>query len=257
MLTANSEDALITELKAVSITIHEVALYCDNSAVLSSSAQSFRLWDLLTSAKDFLSYALSIPTEVVTDLPAAFFHVLPYAFIVLSTVARLPSATGWDSAIAKQEADATNLGLRIKAKFGDELTKTGPDVSFEQKDVWQIFSRVMGGVVAWHQRRKMSGEAETGVDIPISSPRLMTKCGMADAMNAFASFRVRKPMALYAGDVTQDQGTARVVSPSHADRAETQQEDMSTNVWDDEAWQSILDDFSMFPTTAGFPAGQH
>jgi hypothetical protein len=251
-------DALLAELKAVPITIHEVALYRDwANASSSSPSYSSHLWDLLTSCRDFLNFVLNIPSESVTHLPSTIFNLLPYALIVLSTVARLPPTSGWDSGIAKREADLTTFGLRIKAKFGDELTKTGPDVGIEQKDVWQYFSRGIGGLIAWHQRCETStsvaGEAE--LEVPLSSPSGPIKCGMADTMNAFTSMRIRKPAALNFGNLIQDQMTANVASGHDAGRGETQP-DVLMNLWDDEAWQSIVDDFSMFPTTVGFPVGQ-
>ncbi len=242
------EDLLIAELKALSIAIHEVALYRDRD--INSLCQNLHLWDLLTSARDFLNYVLSIPTEAMTGLPAMLFNLLPYAIIVLSTVSRMPSIAGWDSTIAKREADAANYGLRIKAKFGDELTTTGADVSIEQKDVWQYFSRGIGGLVAWHQRCETSGAGDD-VNVPISSPSATIKCGMADTLTAFTSMWFRKPLPFNLGGAMQEQGGGSVaIANEVSSRAEAQQ-DMSMNLWDEEAWQSILDDFSMFPTTAG------
>ncbi|KIW63826.1 hypothetical protein PV04_08798 [Phialophora macrospora] len=250
--------SLLAELKALPIIIHEVALYRDwANAPSSPSSHSSHLWDLLTSCREFLNFVLSVPSESVIHLPSTIFNLLPYALIVLSTVSRLPPTSGWDSAIAKREADATTLGLRIKAKFGDELTKTGPDVSIEQKDVWQYFSRGIGGLVAWHQRCEMSSSAagESELEVPLSSPSGVINCGVADAMNAFVSMRIRNLAPLNFGNLVQDHMTANVASGHDAGRGETQPDAMM-NLWDDEAWQSILDDFSMFPTTAGFPVGQ-
>ena len=225
--------------------MNEVALYRDYSAASSSSAQVSRLWDLLTSARDFLRYAQSIPNEVMVNLPATTFNLLTYALIVLSTVSRLPSTMGWDSSIVKREADATNFGLRIKARFGDELSKTAQDLPIDEKDVWRFFSRGIGGLVAWHQKCEMSSGAEIDIHIPISGGR----CGMADTMTAFTNMWFRKPV-MPATSMIREHMAAPVAAPND-NRTDVQPD--SLDIWDEEAWQSILDDFSMFPTTAGFP----
>ena len=94
------------------------------------------------------------------------------------------------------------------------------------------------------------------MEVPISSPSATTKCGIADTLTAFTSMWFRKPLPFNLGSVIQDPGTATMPSTNEvSSRAETQP-DMSMNLWDEEAWQSILDDFSMFPTTAGIgPVG--
>ncbi|OCT44543.1 hypothetical protein CLCR_06205 [Cladophialophora carrionii] len=271
LLTRLFPDALLAELKALPIIIHEVTLYRDWASVSSSScSHSSHLWDLLTSSRDFLNYVLNIPRAARINLPATFFNLLPYALIVLSTVARLPSTIGWDSVIAKREADATTFGLRIKAKFGDELTtfgdelttfgdeltKTSPEASIEQRDVWQYFSRGIGGLVAWHQRFEAPGSTrEGGLEVPLSSSSGGMKCGMADTLSAFSSMGVRRHSPLNFGNVVQEQMTANAAGGYDEARGETQP-DILMPLWDDEAWQSIVDDFSMFPTPAGFLFGQ-
>ncbi|ETI20880.1 hypothetical protein G647_07223 [Cladophialophora carrionii CBS 160.54] len=257
LLTRLFPDALLAELKAVPIIIHEVTLYRDWASVSSSScSHSSHLWDLLTSSRNFLNYVLNIPRAARINLPSTFFNLLPYALIVLSTVARLPSTIGWDSVIAKREADATTFGLQIKAKFGDELTKTSPEASIEQRDVWQYFSRGIGGLIAWHQRYEApSSTREAGLEVPLSSSSGGVKCGVADTLSAFSSMGVRKHSPLNFGNVVQEQMTTNAAGGYDEARGETQP-DILMPLWDDEAWQSIVDDFSMFPTPAGFLFGQ-
>ncbi|KAJ9613073.1 hypothetical protein H2200_003014 [Cladophialophora chaetospira] len=246
---AHGNYSLILELKALLITIHEAALYRDRDA--NSPSQNSHLWDLLTSARAYLHYVLSIPRDAITVLPATFFNLLPYALIVLSTVSRLPSTAGWDSSIAKREADVVNLGLRVKTKFGDELSASAPNASIEQKDVWAFFSRGIGALVSWHQRCETSS-GESDVEVPISSPSSTMKCGMADTMTAFTSMWIRKPIPFN----IQEQMAGNVGSATEVNSRPEMQPDTIMSMWDDEAWQSIMDDFSMFPTTTGIaPVG--
>ena len=248
------QDTLQLELKALSITIYEVALYRDSNTASLPSTQPAKLWSLLTSARDCLTFALSVPSEVVPDLPMSFFNLLQYALVVLSNVVFLPSAPGWDSSIAKREANALDFGLRIKAKFGDDLTKTGPDPSMDERDVWQYFSRGISALIAWHQMCESSPAAVGHSEFLISSPGMMLKCGMSDTMTALSSWKACRSGPPNAANRARE-GTIPNSAESSNREGPEGPSDAVSNAWDDEAWQSMLDDFSMFPTTAGFPVG--
>jgi hypothetical protein len=233
--------------------IHEVSLYRDLDTT-SPTISSSHLWSLLTAARDFLIFALSIPREALTDLPASFFSGLPYSMIVLSAVTRLPTMPGWDSTIAKREADVVNYMQQVKRRFGDELSKTRPDLPVDQKDVWQCFSRGLTGVLSWHHTFDSSGPVEGDMEIPITSSSTTMQCSVAETMNALSAMLVRKPIPLNYGPAASDPASAAAVTNANVvPGSETQQTDLG--LWDDAAWQAIIDDFSMFPTTAGLPLG--
>ncbi|KIY01332.1 uncharacterized protein Z520_02884 [Fonsecaea multimorphosa CBS 102226] len=289
--SAQENYVLMAELKVLSITMHEVALYRDLTTTAPSSTNiASQLWELLTSTRGFLEYFLSVPKDALRHLPAAFFSFAAYALIVLSTVSRLPSTSGWDGAMARREADAVEMARRVKVKFGDELTRTGAHDSLtpDQKDVWALFTRGMRGLMAWHERCEkeserppaavatttMGGEEETDYELLISesgAQPLTARCAMADVMTPFHTMRLRKPTVHaqpHAGDSlpegpqhqqqqqhpNADSGGNAFVRGSGGDAQ--QPTDMVDGFWDDEVWQSIMDEFSMFPTTtAGLPAG--
>ncbi|OQU94426.1 hypothetical protein CLAIMM_00782 [Cladophialophora immunda] len=289
--SAQDNYVLMAELRALPIIMHEVSLYRDPTMTSHSTHNASQLWELLTSTRAFLEYFLSVPRDVLRHLPAAFFSFAAYALIVLSTVARLPTTTsGWDGAIAKREADVLDMARRVKVKLGDELTRTGDGVGTDQKDVWAFFTRGMGGLMAWHERCEKEsegvaaaaamvataggggggggGRAATGGDADYellisasSGPPLTTRCAMADVMTPFNTLRIRKPVPPNSGPEGGPQGPH---PPNNADPGgigfggsgvDAQPTDMVNGFWDDEVWQSIMDEFSMFPTTAGFPAG--
>ena len=180
------------ELKALPIAIHEAALYRDRSSISTSLSQSSHLWDLLTSTRDVLEYALSIPSQAANEFPSLFYHIIMYALIVMSMVVRLPSGDGWDNAIAKREADVVAFGLRAKEKFGKELTKTKPDLSIDEKDIWQYFSSGLGALVAWHQRCELQLKRGVEFDLPINSScgNTTLHCAVVDGMTPFAPLKV-------------------------------------------------------------------
>lgn len=253
-------------MKALPITIHEIALYRDYGNN-SAPSQSSHLWNLLTSARDFLLLVLEWPNDIVTDLPSAFFNLFPYALVVLSIVSRFPSTSGWDSSIARQEADFINICQRVRAKFGTDISKTPSDVDMEKKDVWQFFSRGLGGLLAWHQKCGSTPAGEVEVDVSIVSPYLTMKCAMADTMTAFASMRIRKSSQPNCGAENETQPVVQLYGAANAETdiapssttistdAQLPQQDLSGSFGgDDMVWQSIIDDFSMFPTTTGFAA---
>lgn len=155
------------------------------------------------------------------------------------------------------------IAQRIRQKFGDDLTLTGDNVPIEEKDVWAFFKRGMGGLIGWHQRFETQGEGEVEYDLPItpSGANLPLRCALADLMTPFAAMRVRKPLVSNANISKAIQGppTADLGAALSGTRFDTQP-DMFSSIWDDEVWQPILEDYSMFPTTAAFPpgvAGQH
>ncbi|KAK6365162.1 hypothetical protein LTS17_011394 [Exophiala oligosperma] len=240
--------ALIAELKALRITVHEVALYRDPAIVAESTGHTFHLWNLLSSSREFLKYLFSLPKDVLRDLPAGCFTLFSYALIVLLIVVRLPSTTGWDSSIAKQEADFIGLIQRAQKTFGDELTQTGDAVSLEHRDVWAFFSRGTGGLMGWHQKSGLQSEGGIDFHVPMSSTiaPCMIRCSVSDLMTAFSALRIRKPneSVSFGG---QPQLTTGAGGPQI-------QPETAIDLWSDETWQSILDEFSMFPTAAGFPA---
>ncbi|OAP57428.1 hypothetical protein AYL99_08166 [Fonsecaea erecta] len=266
---------LMAELKVLPIIMHEVALYRDLSTTAHSTTANTasQLWELLTATRAFLEDFLSVPGPALRHLPAAFFSFSAYALIVLSTVARLPSTSGWDGAIAKREADVLDMAQRAKVKFGDELTRTGDRVPTDQKDVWAYFTRGMAGLMAWHERceKESEGAAATAAaggeargepdyELPISQSGqpLTSRCAMADVMTPFNDLRVRKRVEPGPVGQQQQQRPPQVDPGGTAlggGGAEGQPTDMVSGFWDDEVWQSIMDEFSMFPTTAGFPAG--
>jgi hypothetical protein len=157
------------ELKFLPMVMYEVGLY-HTYALSTSSTNAAHLWSLLTAARDFCEYVLSIPSDTIRCLPSTTFNMLPYGLVILSMVSLLPSGPGWDSVVAKREARATQYGQQIRAKYGEELTKTLPDAPLEQKDVWQFFSRGMGGLIAWHQRCENQVEIDSDYHIPITAP---------------------------------------------------------------------------------------
>ncbi|KIW98118.1 uncharacterized protein Z519_01702 [Cladophialophora bantiana CBS 173.52] len=276
--SAQANYVLMAELRALPVVMHEVALYRDPAIASQSTITTSHLWELLTSTRFFLDYFLSVPTDALRHLPAAFFSFSAYALIILSTIARLPSTSGWDSSMAKREADVLNIAQRVKIKVGDELTRTGHSVSTEEKDVWAFFGRGMGGLMAWHERCEKESEgtgAATGggegdYELPISQSGvpLTTRCAVADMMTPFNALRFRKPVHPNTGGVATN--GAQGENPNAASggsafigggvggggtgaAADAQPTDMGTSFWDDEVWQSIIDEFSMFPTTASFP----
>ncbi|OAG42460.1 hypothetical protein AYO21_03336 [Fonsecaea monophora] len=294
-------DILMAELKVLSITMYEVALYRDLSSTTSPSMNKVsQLWNLLASTRAFVDYFLSVPEDALRHLPAAFFSFAAYALIVLSTVSRLPSTSGWDSAIAKHEADVLNLARRVKVKFGDELTRTGNSVGTDHRDVWAFFARGMGGLIAWHERCEKESQGSTAVasatataaagggegeepdyELRISRPdhTLTARCAMADVMTPFNTLRFLKPDAgpnritpeseksengtqptPQGHHIMTDPGVNPGTGTDHDVNAHTAADlgpsnDAVDGLWDDEVWQSIMDEFSMFPTTTGFPAG--
>jgi len=260
---------VVAELKFLHVTIHEVALYRD---LASKSQQASRqLWDLLTSSRDYLNYAWSIPRDVMKYLPAAFFNSTAYAMIVLATVSRAPSTAGWDSSIAKREADFPSIGERARTVFRDELSKTpGENVSVAEKDTWAFFGRGMGGLLAWHQRCEQQCDGGADFDLPISPSGTLVgssamSCTVADMMTPFTALRVRKAPTRppsNRGGVEARAGPQPTPDAENGygagdGRPEPQSAGLNTTaeLWDDEVWQSIMEDFSMFPTTAVFPAG--
>lgn len=246
-LTKLCPDALIAELKALRITIHEVALYRDPVIAAGSTAHTFHLWNLLSSSREFLEYLISLPKEVLRELPAGCFTLFSYALIVLLVVVRLPSTAGWDSSIAKQEADLVGIIQRAQKTFGDELTQTGDAVGLEHRDVWAFFSRGTGGLMVWHQKSGLQSEGGTEFHVPMSSDiaPCMIRCSVSDLMTAFSALRIRKPYdSMSSGQPQPMTGVGGLQS----------QPETVVDLWSDETWQSILDEFSMFPTMAGFPA---
>ncbi|EXJ75039.1 uncharacterized protein A1O5_01735 [Cladophialophora psammophila CBS 110553] len=272
---AQENYVLMAELRALPVIMHEVALYRDPAIALQSTITTSHLWELLTSTRAFLDYFLSVPTDALRHLPAAFFSFSAYALIVLSMIARLPSTSGWDSSMAKHEADVLNIAQRVKIKVGDELTRAGHSVSTEQKDVWAFFGRGMGGLMAWHERCEKESEgtvAATGggerdYELPISESGapLTTRCAVADMMTPFNALRFRKhvhpstgggvPNGPQGENPNAASGGTAFIGGGVGGGADTQPTDMGTSFWDDEVWQSIMDEFSMFPTSAGFPTG--
>ncbi|KIW17362.1 hypothetical protein PV08_04556 [Exophiala spinifera] len=240
--------ALLAELKALRITVYEVALYREPVTAAESNAYTFHLWNLLSSSRDFLEYLFSIPKEVVKDLPAGCFTLFSYALIVLLIVARLPSMAGWDSSIAKQEANLIGRLQHAQKTFGDGLTQTGDAMSLEQRDVWAFFSRGIGALIVLHQKSGHQSENGTDCHVPMSSTiaPCVTRCSVSDLMTAFGALRVRKPNeSISFGEHTEAaRGTGSL---------QTQPETVM-DLWSDETWQSILDEFSMFSTVTGFPS---
>lgn len=219
----------------------------------------------MTSARDFLIHVLELPNEIIKDLPAAFFNIFPYALVVLSIVSRFPTTSGWDSSIAKREADFISIIQRIQVKFGSDLSATPPDVDMEKKDVWQFFARGIGGLSAWHQKCGSTPAGEVEIDVSIVSPYLTMKCAMADTMTAFASMRIRKSSQPNCGAENETPSVIQLYDATNTDgphssaatgtEAQPPQQELSAGLMgDDMMWQSIIDDFSMFPTTTGFTA---
>jgi hypothetical protein len=185
----------------------------------------------------------------------------------LSMVSLLPSAPGWDSAIAKREAKALEYGQRTRAKFGEELTKTSPDAPFEERDVWQYFSRGMGGLIAWHRRCETQAEEDPEYHLLISPPVAGTfnlRCAVADMMTPFQAIRLRKSGPPGMQDSIIEGERQQVTATVARDPAGTVGIDMPSagevdmslnNFWDDQSWQAMLEEFSMFPTAEGFQLG--
>jgi hypothetical protein len=249
----NGQDALIIELKSLKIKIHEVALYRDNVIESESTYHASNLWELLTSARDFLDFVLSIPGEVFKTLPSSSMTLFSYALIVLSTVSRLPTSAGWDSSIVKGAAGVMNIAQRLRAKFG-ALTQTGDVGNPEQKDVWAFFTRGLGGLIAWHQACEQQSGDGMDNDLPMhySLPTSATRCTVADIMTSFAALRLWKPLQTHHED---ENGTRGIPTAEWCPYPGNVSPDIASNFWDDEVWQSIMNDVSMLPTTAGLFCG--
>ncbi|KIW11734.1 hypothetical protein PV08_09006 [Exophiala spinifera] len=257
---ANTNYALIAEIQALPVTLYEIALYRDHSNT-STPSQTSNLWNLLTSARDLLTHVLEIPKEIITELPSGFFNLFPYALVVLSIVSRMPTTSAWDHAIASREADFMDFTQRIQTKFGTELSTTTPDAEPDQRDVWQFFSRGLSGLSTWHQRCESTSSAEAEIEVSLVSPYHTMKCAMADTMTAFASMRFQKTTQHSCGaeheaqPVVQLYGTTEPTSGTATGNYnhQSQQDMLGSSIGDNMMWQSIIDDFSMFPTTTGFP----
>jgi hypothetical protein len=242
----------MAEIKFLSVALHEVALYQDQTVAPRSAFNASPLWDLLTSTRAWVDYILSTPLEMLKVLPSAFHTYPAYAMVILSTLSRLPSTSGWEGSMAQKEADFVNIGQRLITRYGRELSQTADDIPTEQKDVWSFFSRGAGGLMAWHQRCGKQGDGQPEYELPISStsnnPGL--RCTVADMMTSFTALRINRPIQPNHSVEHATQGVAEGLAPEA-----NAQPDMVPDVWDDGVWQSILDDFSMFPTTNGFAAG--
>ena len=249
-----SEDTLTAELKLLQITLNEVALYRDRTASTLTSSPFSHLWQLLVATRDYLSYILSVPRDAARILPAGFLNSLAYALIVLSTITHLPSSTGWDSSVAKREANFIDTAQRAQEFFGNSLTSTSDDVSMEEKDVWQFFARGLGGLIAWHQHFEARREGGIEYELSISPAGGPLNRSITDIMTAFMSLRVRRPPqpVSMATPVTQNGLTDTPGNAGIPERTDTQSDNI-WNFWEEDVWQSIFDDYPMFGTTAAFP----
>ena len=186
---------------------------------------------------------------------------LAYGLIVLSTIAHLPSSPGWDSSVAKREANFVHTAQRAQDMFGNNLTSTSDDVPMEEKDVWQFFARGIGGLIAWSQHFEARREGVIEYELPISSHGGTLKCSITDLMTAFMSLRVRRPAqsASIPTPMTQNGLIDNGGGACNPYRTDTQSDNI-WNFWEEDVWQSMFDDYPTFDTTAVppvSPPGQH
>lgn len=228
-------------------------MYRDHVIASESTSHASNLWELLTSARDFLEYVLIVPREVLKTLPSSSMTLFSYALVVLSMVSRLPTSAGWDSSIVKEEAGVMNIAQLVRAKFG-ELTRTGDVGNPEQKDVWALFTRGLGGLMAWYQTCEQQSGDGIDYDLPMSHslPNSATRCTVADMITSFASLRSWKPLQTHRED---EHGMQEIPTAEPCPYPGYLSPDIVSNLWDDEVWQSIMSDLSMLPTTGGLFCG--
>lgn len=183
--------------------------------------------------------------------------VMWYGFVILSNVVRLPSGQGWDRTIAKKEATVIELGTQVKDKIGS-LSRTGTHKDFRERDVWSFFYNAIGTMLIWHKKYELQLETEdekfSGI-IP-SAPN-HSCCAIGDlltACTALVAHHIKEVMSNNRED--ERRAAAEGAEPVQRSQAEKQDELPST-LWDDLMWQSMLDDFSLFPPapTMGYQAG--
>jgi hypothetical protein len=253
-------DSLILELKALPVSLHEVALYQHGSHATSfSSLHTSTLWTLLQSSHDLLTSFLNIPTEDLKLLPSSAFMLMWYGFVILSNIVRLPSGQGWDRAIAKKEATVSELGSQAKDKFGS-LSKTGTNVELRERDVWSFFYNAMGAMLIWHKKYELQvggeteGEKFSGI-LP-SAPN-SSCCAVGDLLTACTTL-VSQHIKEVINNNREEERRSVVAGTESVQRSQAErQEEIPSTPWDDVMWQSMLDDFSLFPpaSTMGYQAG--
>jgi hypothetical protein len=151
-----------------------------------------------------------------------------------------------------------DVGQRIRKRYGGELSQSPDDLPTEQKDVWTFFDRGAGGLMAWHHKCEKHSEGTAEYELPISSASNNTtmRCTIADMLTPFTALRIRKPFTMNSG--VESGALGQPATDGGNVHSTLVQPDLVPDVWDEQVWQSILEDFSMFPTQDPFlldPAG--
>ena len=253
----NHLESLSLELKFLSISIHEVALYAHMppSSRFSASHTS-RLLTLLSSSRALIIAFLSTPSPVAEHFTLSTFSMVWYGYVVLSKLALLPSSPGWDRSVAQKEANFVELARRAKDKAA-ALSRTVKDSGVAEKDIWSGFVSTIDGMLSWYKKQcdVQTGGEDTGMEgsAGMQGPHPNPSDSVGELLIQYKSLGVPQQQGCGGcgdcGDIGNHGTAAESVQTPNGDHRCEGLEEVPSNLWDDLAWQNILNEYSFIPPT--------